>query len=82
VAGLLSAGEIANDQGRTAVDQVRQRSRAVGVAGVNDDLVAVGEQGGGGGGPTVAGAAVTLDRCLVSEPDVRAGPDARSHRPP
>jgi hypothetical protein len=32
VAGLRSAGEIANDQGRTAIDQVRQRSRAVGVA--------------------------------------------------
>ena len=49
VAGLPSAGEIANDEGRTAIDEVSQRGRAVGVAGVNDDLVLVGEQGGGGG---------------------------------
>jgi hypothetical protein len=49
VDGLLGAAEIADDQGCTAVDQVRQRGRAVGVAGVDDDLVPVVEQGGGGG---------------------------------
>jgi hypothetical protein len=49
VAGLLNAGKIANDQGRTAIDQVGQRGRAVGVAGVNDNLVPFVEQGGGGG---------------------------------
>ena len=47
--GLLGAGEIADDQGRAAVDQVGQRGRAVAVAGVDDDLVPVVEQGGGGG---------------------------------
>jgi hypothetical protein len=36
MAGLLSAGEIADDQGRTMIGQVNQRCRAVGVAGVDD----------------------------------------------
>jgi hypothetical protein len=49
VAGLLRTGEIADDQGRAAVDQVGQRSGSVGVAGVDNDLVPVVEQGGGGG---------------------------------
>ena len=36
--GLLSAGEVAYDHARTAVDQIGQRGRAVGAAGVDDDL--------------------------------------------
>jgi hypothetical protein len=39
----LGTREIADDQGRTAVNQ---RGRSVGVAVVDDDLVAVVEQGG------------------------------------
>ena len=49
VPGLLRAGEITDDDCGTAVDQVGQRGRSAGVAGVDDHLVAVGEQGGGGG---------------------------------
>jgi hypothetical protein len=46
VSGLLSAGEIADDDCCTAVDQVGQRGRSASVAGVDDHLVTVGEQGG------------------------------------
>ena len=49
VPGLLGAGEIADDDCCTAVDQVGQRGRPAGVAGVDDDLVSVVEEGGGGG---------------------------------
>jgi hypothetical protein len=49
VPGLLSAGEIADNDCCTAVDQVGQRGRSAGVAGVHDDLVSAVEKGGGGG---------------------------------
>ena len=48
--GLLGAGEIADDQGGAAVDEIGQvGGRSVSVAGVDDDLVAVVEQSDGGG---------------------------------
>src|SRR6476661_7089576 len=47
VPGLLRDGEIPDDDCGAAVDQVGQRGSSTGVAGVDDHLVAVVEQGRG-----------------------------------
>jgi hypothetical protein len=49
--GLLEVGEVADHHGRTAVGEVGQVFGPVVAAGVDDDLVAGGEQCGGGGRP-------------------------------
>src|SRR6478735_12129313 len=48
VAGFTLTGEVADDDGRSVAGEVAQRGRPLVVTGVDDDLVAVGEQLGGG----------------------------------
>jgi hypothetical protein len=47
-AGLLAAGQVADDDGGTAIGEIGQRGRPFGVAGVDDDLVTVIEELGRG----------------------------------